>query len=524
MADVRPTTNSRMAWPVALMGLGLFVFAIVALSGPGRIDVVEGQTRFEVGRSLVEHGDSVLRDDRVYWNRYPGRDGNDYSYDRLPSCAVAAGTIWVADATGPVDEGRRHFFYSLGGAVACGLLCILYAIWFRRMGCRPLSSLLWAVGGIFCMPMWISGTSTFDEYLGTLVLIAALLCASLSRGLPLGAMLTGALLGLAYNCHQPLAAFALVALALHDDPALPRYQRLLNVAYICVGLFAGYIGDRVYDHLKFPVDKEVAHAEQRALFGAAFGNQQLAAATVLTVSPAAGVLWYAPAMLLGLWGLAAKWRSERRLVVAVVMASIFYFAYVVSLSNFKGDPCWGPRHLVPLLGVLWLFAPFGASRMRQQFVAALLVLGLLVQVLGLAVDTHRLYVERDRSARSGRDDPWTYFAVSSSHLIQRPREIVEIARDEQPVEAYTPSPTPTFAFPTLDPPHLEERGPDAVRRYRTLNGLRPWWSSLTWLQPDDRPVPLGRTVAFLLWIAGVGLLLVGVCASRIEGQSPTTGS
>jgi hypothetical protein len=39
-----------VAWRTALVGLALFVFAAVALTGPGRIDIVDGQSRWRRGR------------------------------------------------------------------------------------------------------------------------------------------------------------------------------------------------------------------------------------------------------------------------------------------------------------------------------------------------------------------------------------------------------------------------------------------------------------------------------------------
>ncbi len=51
-----------------------FVFAVAALSGPGRIDIVDGQARFEAARSLIETGDSTVRDARVWFGVFPGRE------------------------------------------------------------------------------------------------------------------------------------------------------------------------------------------------------------------------------------------------------------------------------------------------------------------------------------------------------------------------------------------------------------------------------------------------------------------
>src|SRR5881394_1130605 len=63
-------------WPAALLGLFLAMFAVLALSGPGRLDIVDGHTRYETARSLVDHHDCVIRDPDVWFNVFPGRDGN----------------------------------------------------------------------------------------------------------------------------------------------------------------------------------------------------------------------------------------------------------------------------------------------------------------------------------------------------------------------------------------------------------------------------------------------------------------
>src|SRR5437588_8956290 len=103
----------RGAWAAALLGLALAVFAAVALAGPGRIDIVDGQTRYEVGRSLVDHGDSIIRDEATWFAVYKGRDGQRYTDYRLPQSAMGAIAITLADATGPVRESRRQFFFAL---------------------------------------------------------------------------------------------------------------------------------------------------------------------------------------------------------------------------------------------------------------------------------------------------------------------------------------------------------------------------------------------------------------------------
>src|SRR5580704_9704762 len=164
---------ARLRWPTALAGLFLVVFAATTLAGPGRIDIVDGQTRYEVARSLVEHGDSVIRDKDVWFAVLPGRDGQPYTNYRFPQTVLGVVAIWVADATGRVDEERRQFFFALIGPLACGLLALVYALWFRHLGHSPGASVAWAAAGIFCTPNWYYGTSSFDDILGAAAVVPA---------------------------------------------------------------------------------------------------------------------------------------------------------------------------------------------------------------------------------------------------------------------------------------------------------------------------------------------------------------
>ena len=117
-------------WWIAQAGLFLTVFATVALSGPGRIDVVDGQTRYEVARGLIEHGDLVIRDPNVWFAVLPGRNGQRYAMYRFPQSVAGVIAILAADYSGPVSEGRRHFYFVLVSAVASATLAVIYAAFF----------------------------------------------------------------------------------------------------------------------------------------------------------------------------------------------------------------------------------------------------------------------------------------------------------------------------------------------------------------------------------------------------------
>ena len=228
---------------LAAGGLLISVFAMVALTGPGRIDIVDGQTRYEVARSLVDHGDDVIRDEHIWFGRFPGRGGRDYTTYRFPQSVLGVPAIVLSDLTGPRNEARRHFFFSLTGAAAAATLAVIYLWWFLRRGLGLPEALAWSAAGIFCLPSWFYATSTFDDILGSVVVVAALVAAGPSTARALGA---GLLMGLAFNCKQPLGVFVLPVLAAISERG-PRHRPWAQWALAVSGVAAGVVVYVAYD-------------------------------------------------------------------------------------------------------------------------------------------------------------------------------------------------------------------------------------------------------------------------------------
>lgn len=513
------------------MGLFLFVVAVVSLSGPGRLDIVDGGVRYEVARSLVDHGDVVIRDAQVTFGVLPGRGGQQYSNYRLPHSLAGVLAIWSADATGPRTELRRQFFFTLSSAVACGILALCYALWFRRLGHRSIAAVAWAVAGIFCTPSWFYGTSVFDDILGTMAVVLALTLAWYGRDSKprLFAVLAGLTLGLAFNCKQPLGLFVLPVLALTVQPQENRRRCLTRMGLVLAGLGAGLLLYEGYEWYKFPPGTTSEHPRLMAQYVPPWPGTPGMAVLVLLFSPAAGVFWYCPTLLLNLVGLVSWLRSHKLFVLSLSAACAGFTAFVCSLIFFKGDLCWGPRYLAPILAVLWIFIPAAAALRSRRYVGTMLAVGLLVQLLGLSVDYHRLYVELRFPSGFYLGHPEIYFDPRAAHLVNRPREIWEILTAKEPAAAYSPASQPTAAMPYLE---RFERGPEAVQKYRVLNSFRPWWASMTFLSPQERPIDLGQTVAVLLVVMLCGLSLMGAaltsaemrpCSSSVLLRSPSLG-
>jgi hypothetical protein len=545
-ADAHPQRINNIAWCAALAGQAMFVFALVALSGPGRLDIMDAQTRYEVTRSLVDHGDCEIRDEQVWFTVFPGRDGKRFSYYRLPQSLAGVPMVLAADWTGGPSEARRQFFFSMQGAVVCGILATIYSLWFRRLGHSPKAALFWSTLGIFCTPNWFYGTSTFDDILGAAAVVAALALAWSAKGPRpnLFALLSGLALGAAFNCKQPLGLFLAPILML----VYPREERwgikALRMGLVVAGLFVGLLAYQGYEWYKYPPGQTPDHAEMLRTYCPSFPGNIFAGVLGLLFSPGGGIPWYCPTVVLSLMGMLIWWRGNRAFVASLAAACVGFLLFISSLIYFKGDPSWGPRYLTPMFAVLWIFVPAAAAFRPRPSTVLYLGFGFIVQVAGLSIDPHRLYVERGLPSAFYSAAPWLYFHPAAAHIVNRPREIVEVfdARSEVD-EGFIPACLPTSPvppkinwparpvpgvqqpapLPTSAPPCPEqfEKGPEAVHKYRFLNSFRPWWASMCYLPPPDRPVALEQTAALLGILMAGSLAVLVVACRRLPRALPT---
>lgn len=493
---------------IRLAGIFLLVFACVALSGPGRIDITDGQTRFEVAKSLALHGDAVVRNPAVWFAVFPGRDGQPYSYYRFPHSVLGAAAVTISDATGRARDARRHFFFVQLGAVAAAALACVYYLWFIGQGLAASGALAWSLAGICCTPAWYYGTSTFDEIFGALATTAGVvLCRMpLSHGRARMPLWSGMVFGAAFNVKEPLGAYALAGLAGLDRPGDSVRARLNRSALLTSGVTLGIAAYLAFEFYKYPPGTKAAHAELLSKYLLPYPGHLFWGLIALAISPTAGILWYCPAIILCLAGLWRHATKAPRFAYGVAVSSVIFYGFIASISYFKGDPAWGPRYLTPVVACLWLFAPDGVARLGPRRAAIVLLISACIQVLALTVEPDRLYVERALPPMFGAVAPGLNFDPRNSHLINRPREIVAIwgARHDSG-ERFVPWNGATAALAVIS----ESRpGPQGVERYKVLNAFRPWWASHWYMPSDQRPVPIGLTFLIMggTLLSGLGLI------------------
>src|SRR6202035_4538437 len=129
---------------VALLGLYL-------LTAPGRIDIIDGQWRYEVARNWLDTGEPVVADRWLLATRgqmlNPG-NGKSYSvYNAAPSVTPMPLMLLSRLLPGHNTE-RDHFAFSLTGPFFGALLGALLLLAYGLLGIRLPESLVYTA--IFC--------------------------------------------------------------------------------------------------------------------------------------------------------------------------------------------------------------------------------------------------------------------------------------------------------------------------------------------------------------------------------------
>jgi hypothetical protein len=287
-----------------------------------------------------------------------------------------------------------------------------------------------------------------------------------------------------------------------------------RVAFLLAGFGVGLAAYAGYNWYKFPMGLAQARAGSAINYIPDFADRPivpLANLVHLAISPSAGVFWYCPPLLLCCFGLAAWYRREPALCRALLIATAVFVGFIACLTYAKGDPAWGPRYLTPVFSLLWLFAPAGVPGVGPRLAKIALVAGLVVQLLGLSIDPHRLYFESRLPSAFYYYDPWAHLNLRYAHLVNRPREVVEVLTGQvgMAAEQFSPAPQPTFGFLVMEDVYqdlpLGTPGRVIVGHYHVLNAWRPWWAAMTYLPLGHRPVDLAKTAGLLLALAALGL-------------------
>jgi hypothetical protein len=522
----------RSTWSI---GTGLFILiaAVYVSSSPGRIDIIDGQFRFDVSRNLVRIRRPVISDPFLKGANVPGPDGARYSYYGVAPSVAAMPLVWLGQAGGDPTGERQRFLFSWTSALLGSMACAVLFLFYRRLGVAVSAAVGWTLILAFGTLLWPLAASTFDQAQHALWVLLAVFFGWLSakRESILLAAGGGVSAGILLN-YQESYALILPVLAVstlaqgsgghrHCAAAALRCGVFLGASMIGLGAWVLYnqlrFGDPFFTGRTVPLNRKDLSF---------FGNPVTGLLSLLA-SPGKSVFLYSPPLLLGFLGLRQLCRREQHLGFVIVCASAVHVVFVSCLSFFGSDWAWGPRYLVPLLPLWALAAPFAVGpASRRALVAAIVAAGVLIQISAVSIDHQRFFLERALPDYFWADDPWSYFKRSA--LLARPAEILVSVREGVPrtATAFAPGPYRQLLTYTVWSNRPRNLAPEWIHEYKVFYLPRPW---PLWMRYVDRtvlPISVGTWTAGLVVLAffGAGLILVGLRCDRRGGEPPAVAA
>ena len=543
------------AKPWVVGGIFLIVLGVYVLSSPGRIDIVDGQARFDVSYNWLVIGQPVVRDNWIGpVVAVPGRSGFRYSYYGAPSSVFGAPLVWLGLHTGLHSIPFSQFLFSLISPIFGAAVAPVLLLFYLELGARTREAIAWTMISSFATLLWPVANSAFDNAQHAFFALAAFYLGFLSaRRRSVICAVAGGLMAGVLVLYQEYFLLIIPALALstidwksegdtisrsidHKDSLVfatasavkGSYQkatRLLRTAWnepgearssgLRYGLFltavsVGIVLSLVYNEVRFGSwldDGKLRFMAQR--HHPLFGNP-LAGFLTLLVSPGKSAFLYSPPLVLGVLGIGELWRRKFELAAAILISSA---ALVFFLSFFAcpgGDWCWGPRYLLPLLPLWALAFPFAVrTNAKRRLAIAVVGAGFLVQLLALSVENQRFFFDRGFNDFFWAEDSWVYFKHSA--LVARFGEALSLFNGPPSTAQYFNSlPVPNLiTYAPLGPPANVPRAltPIWIRHFQVFFLPRPWPFWMLRIPAAICPINVSAWLTALFGVTVLGLVL-----------------
>ena len=366
--------------------IGASAFFLFALAGGGRVVGSDEVTMLELSRAMLHGGIAV-----PVGATLDGPDGRHYTKNAAGQAVLALPWVAVAEfAAGalPFTEQRRvlavRFVVSFFNAAVTALLLAVFYLAVRALGVAVPGALDATLMLGFTTPLWVYSKSFMAEPLQALGLLLAL---SGSARAALGETRhtwwagLGVLIAVSVKLSMlPLALACLLPLTMARPITWPVPALMLVLA------LAGHL---VYNQARFGTILETGYGAQATL--AAYSTPILTGLYGLLISSGKGVMWFAPALWMGIPGWVALQRAgaaHARIGLAITITCAVTLALYSMFEHWAGDGSFGPRYLVPLLPLAFVPVAFflhEAGRWRRALMAIIATAGLAVQVGGVAV-------------------------------------------------------------------------------------------------------------------------------------------
>lgn len=324
----------------------------------------------------------------------PGKDGRRYSKYGLGEPVLLLPAAFAGGRNQPLVERLAAYEQAVFAALAVLFLFLLAGAAGVGETAATALALLFAFGS----PQLAYAHDQFDVTASGAALLAAVWL--WLRGSVLGA---GAAAGMALLIRTGNLA-AIAPLAVWIGVVAPkRLPSFLAPVVLAAGVIAGY------DFLRFGSIFETGYT--LAPDSGRFTAPWMGAAGLL-VSPGKGLLWYCPAVVLAAIGYPALFRRKPELAIFIAAELLANLLFYGAYQFWPGDWSWGPRYLLPVLGLVLL----PAAELRRRVAPALLgAAGFAVNLLDVLVDFRNVIAS---ALISGHDiyAPGSYWMPAESEI------------------------------------------------------------------------------------------------------------
>lgn len=549
------------------IGLFLFILAAYVLTSPGRIDIIDGQIRFEVAHNWLTLGRPIVRDPWVGGLLgTTGRDGAVYSFYGAAASVLSMPLVWLGLHFNGQNIALGHFLFSMTSPILGALIAPVLFLFYLELGVSVRSAFLWTMVSSFATYLWPISDTTFDNPQHAFFAFSAAYFGYLSSKRSSKALATfGGLMAGVLILYQEYFLLIVPALALstlnwsskqersagneaqarresgwarltspirREIAALvafvrtalrgPGEERSACIRYVCflAAVGVGLILSFGYNALRFGSFLDNGKMRSLSARHPVWGNP-IAGLLTLLVSPGKSLILYSPPFVLSILGIRSLWQRKREIALVILGASAVLVLFLSFYAGLAGDFCWGPRYLTPVVPLWALAFPFvPMEKLRRNVVLAIVGVSLLVQAMAVSVETHRFFFEKGLSGLFWAKDPWVYFKQESA-LFARVRETLQLA-DGSPATAHFFNAAPItdwVTYSNLGPPP-GSRSTAWMRDFKIYYLPRPWPLWMTWVKPALRPINLQAWFRSLLAVALAGVALIcrgfGIGQRRVE--------
>lgn len=510
-------------------GLFYVVLSVYALTSPGRIDIIDGQARYDVALHWLAEGRPAVGDPVLWWwGDLEGRHGLRYATYGLAGSVFSMPLILLGGlSSAPLGEAHR-FFFSLTSSVFGALTAAVLYAFCRALGVRHARAVVVTLANAFATLIWPLSTSSFDNPQHAFFALSGLYLGFLSakrrsRMLALcGGLVAGALV--LYQEYF-LLIIPVIGLVTFVDVPIRTPVHLLRSAFghsgaerdACIryssflaAVAIGLVLAMTYNDLRFGTwfSRDKVHFDPNFVIG-----HPISGVLTLLLSPGKSVFLYSPPLILGLWGFRRLYTRYPPLGFAVGGASVILLAFFSWIRFVGGDWCWGPRYLMAVLP-LWALAaaalPPCLGRRGIAFVIVVLAIGVSVQGLALAVENQRFFFAHGLADHFWAHDRWFYFRYSA--LVDRWAEVTSLA-EGPPITArwFHPIREPGFSTYAIigPPPHMpRQQASTWMRQFQIFFLPRPWPVWMWWIDAPKRPINILGGLLVLTTLGMTGWMLV----------------